>query len=100
MIQSTKMVSSGIKIGKEKFNVLTYGDDIVLIGKNEIETRQLFLEIENIARKLGLHINEGKTKHMIVEWKNSSKWNKTGHLTIKKYTFERLENFKYLGSSK
>ena len=100
MIQSTKMVSSGIKIGKEKFNVLTYGDDIVLIGKNEIEIRRLFVGTENIDRKLGLHINQEKTKHTIAYRKNSSKWNKTGHLTIKKYTFERLENFKYLGSSK
>jgi hypothetical protein len=30
--------------------------------------------------------------------KNSSKQNKTGQLTIKKkYAFERVENFKYLG---
>jgi hypothetical protein len=32
---------------------------------------QLFVEIENIARKVGLHINQGKTKYMIVKWKNS-----------------------------
>jgi hypothetical protein len=54
-------------------------------------------ETENIARKLGLHINQGKTKHMIVEQKNSSKQNKTGQLTIKNCTFERVENFQYLG---
>ena len=30
------MVSSGIRIGKEQLNVLAYADDIVLIGKNEI----------------------------------------------------------------
>ena len=91
------MVPSGIKIGKYQLNVLAYTDDTVLIGKNEIEIRQLFVEIENIARKLGLHINQGKTKYMIVEWKNSSKQNKIGHLTIKNYTFESIENFKYLG---
>jgi len=34
---------------------------------------------------------------MIVEWKNSSKQNKIGQLTIKKYAFERVNNFKYLG---
>jgi len=90
------MVPSGIKIGKEQLNVLAYADDIVLIGKNEIEIRQLFVEIDNIARKLGLHINQGKTKY-ILEWKNSLKQNKTGQLTVKKYTFERVENFKYLG---
>ena len=39
MIQSIKMVPSGIKIGKEQLNVLAYVDDIVLIGKNEIEIK-------------------------------------------------------------
>jgi len=73
VIQNITMVPSGIKIGKEQLNVLSYADDIVLIGKNETEIRQLLVEIENIARKLGLHINQRKTKYMIVEWKNSLK---------------------------
>ena len=38
-IQSIKMVPSGININKEQLNVLAYADDIVLIGKNEIEIR-------------------------------------------------------------
>jgi len=53
--------------------------------------------MENTARKLGLQINQQKTKYMIVERKNSLKQNKIGHLKIKKYKFERSENFKYLG---
>jgi hypothetical protein len=32
-----------------------------------------------------------------MEQKNSSKQNKIGQLTIENYTFERVENFKYLG---
>jgi hypothetical protein len=69
------MVSSGIKIGKEQFNMLAYADDIALIEKNEIEIGQLFVERENIARKLGLQTNQEKTKYMIVERKNSLKQN-------------------------
>jgi len=53
------MVPSGIKIGKEQLNVLAYADDIALIGKDEIEIRQLFVEIENIARKF---LNTDKPK--------------------------------------
>jgi len=34
---------------------------------------------------------------MIVERKNSLKKNKIGHLKIKNYSFERVENSKYLG---
>jgi hypothetical protein len=30
---SKKMVPSGIKIGKEQLNILTYADNIALIGK-------------------------------------------------------------------
>ena len=88
MIRGIKIVPSSIKIGEEQLNVSAYADDIVRNGENETEIRQLFVEIENTARKLGLHINEGKTKTMIVERKNSSKRNKIGHLTIKNYTFE------------
>ena len=59
--------------------------------------RKLFAEMENIPRKLGLQINQEKTKYMIVERKNSLKKNKIGHLKIKNYKFERVENFKHLG---
>ena len=73
------MVPSGIKIGKKQLNILAYADDIALIGKNEIEIRTLFVEMEDIARKFGLHINQEKTKYMIVERKNSLKKNKIGY---------------------
>ena len=78
VIRSIKVVPSGIKIVKDKLNVLAYAGDVVLTGKNEMDIRQLFAEIENIARKLGPHINQGKTKYVISEWKNSSKQNKLG----------------------
>jgi hypothetical protein len=65
------MVPCGIKIGKQQLNVLAYADGIVLIGKNEIELRQIFVEMENIARKFGLHMKQGKTKYTIVEWKKN-----------------------------
>ena len=70
MIQSIEMVPGGIKIGKEQLNILAYADGIVLIGKNEIEIK-LLVEMGNIARKLGLQMNQEKTKCMIVERKNN-----------------------------
>jgi hypothetical protein len=41
-------------------NISTHADDIVLIGKNEIEIRQLFVAVDNAARKLGLQTNQEK----------------------------------------
>jgi len=86
VIQSIKMVPSGIKIGKEQMNVLAYADDIALIRK-----------MENNARKFRLQINQEKTKYVIVERKSSLKKNKIGHLKIKTYKSEKVESFKYLG---
>ena len=71
VIQSIRMVPHGIKIGKEQWNMLAYADDIALIGKSEIEMRQLFVEMESIARNLVLQINLEKTKYMIVERKKT-----------------------------
>jgi len=82
------MVPSGIKIGKEQLNVLMYADGIALIGKNEIEIRKLFAEMEYIARKFRLQTNQEKTKYMIVERKKSLKKNKIGYLK-KNDKFER-----------
>jgi len=79
VIQSIKMVPSGIKIGKGQFNVLAHADDIAIIGKNEIEIRKIFVEMENIARKFGIQTNQKKTKYMTVERKKSLKKNKIGH---------------------
>jgi len=63
------MVPSGIKIGKEQLNIVANADVIALIGKNEIEIRKRFVEMENIARKLELQKNREKTKYMILERK-------------------------------
>ena len=92
VIQSIKMVPSSIKIGKEQLSVLAHADGIKLIGRNEIEIRKLFVEMENIARTFRLQINQEKIKYVIVERKNSLKKNKIGHLKIKNYKFERVEN--------
>jgi hypothetical protein len=78
VIQSTQMVPSGIKIGKEQFMILAYTDYIVLIGKNETEIRQIFVEMESTERK------------------NSLKQNKIGHFKIINYKFEIVAHFKYL----
>jgi hypothetical protein len=56
-----------------------------------MEIRQLFVEIKNIARNLGLNINQEKTKYMIIERKNCSKQNKTRQLRIKNIHLKELK---------
>jgi hypothetical protein len=57
VIQGIRMVPSGTKIAEEQLKILAYADDIVLIGKNKSEIRQLLVEMENTARKGGLQKN-------------------------------------------
>ena len=90
--QSIKKVPSAIKIGQEQLNILAYADDIALMGKWN-RNWKLFVEMENMARKFGLQINQEKTKYMIVERKNNVKKNKIGHLKIK---FTNLKEWKIL----
>jgi hypothetical protein len=69
--------------------------NLIDLKKMKQKYDNIFLEIENIAKKLGLYINQGKTKYMIVEQKKTgSTQNTIGQLTIKNYTFE---SFKHLG---
>jgi len=91
VIQSIKMVPSGIKIGKEQFNVLAYTDDIVLTRKKMILEKKNFCTNGKHCQKVQTTDNQEKTKYMIVERKNSLKENKIGHLKIKNYKFERVE---------
>jgi len=48
VIPSIKMVPSGTKICKEQLNILAYADEIALIGKNEVEIRKRFVEVETL----------------------------------------------------
>uniref|UniRef100_A0A2S2QB36 Reverse transcriptase domain-containing protein n=1 Tax=Sipha flava TaxID=143950 RepID=A0A2S2QB36_9HEMI len=48
--------------------------------------------LEN-GKKIGLTINEDKTKYMVITRNNS----RSGHLDIDDYKFERVDNFKKLG---
>jgi hypothetical protein len=67
-----------------QLNILAHAADFALIGENETEIRKLFVEMENIARKFGLQINQEKTKYVIAKRKKSLMKNKIGDLKIKK----------------
>lgn len=95
VIRSLKLVPAGIHLG-QYHKVLAYADDIVLIGRTEIEIRKLFIELEETALKLGLRINDQKTQYMIIK-RNIDVNENRSPLIIDKYTFERVELFKFLG---
>lgn len=72
-----------------------YADDVVLISRNINYLKEMLRELEEQGKRMGLEINEGKTKYMHVT--TAEKRRNTNNLTIDSYTFENVVNFEYLG---
>ena len=71
-----------------------YADDIVLVARNKNVLKDTFIEIEREVSRIGLEVNEGKTKYMKVSAKENRELLDlhTGH-----YCFQGVTEFKYLG---
>ncbi|KAI5714830.1 hypothetical protein M8J77_006182 [Diaphorina citri] len=95
VIRSISVMNTGITIG-EKFNILAYADDVILIGKSEDEIKEMLTVMINTIKPFGLEVNFEKTKYMIFSREENTN---TQTLNIGRHNLERVENFKYLGST-
>jgi sorting nexin-29 len=61
---------SGIQIGwyifKKSVKLLAYADYIVLLGRKRSRLEEAFLDLERAAGRIGLKINQDKTKYMVI----------------------------------
>lgn len=76
--------------------ILAYADDIDIISRSENDLKKTFLALQNSAVKMGLNINEEKTKYMITN-ENSRQRKTEQHIKIYNHIFEKVNNFTYLG---
>ena len=63
------------------------------MAENEASLKNTTRTLLGYGKRIGLTINEDKTKYMVVTRNN----HRIGHLDIGNYKFERVDNFKYLG---
>nr|XP_014283061.1 uncharacterized protein LOC106685086 [Halyomorpha halys] len=75
--------------------ILGYADDIDIIGKSKAVVEEAFHVLDDAARKLGLVINANKTRYMIA---GQERGFNEDFVQIGHYSFERVEEFVYLGS--
>ncbi|CAG9826824.1 unnamed protein product [Diabrotica balteata] len=59
--------------------------------------KENFVRFEKEAEKMGLQINENKTKYMYMSRNNQSGDRIGQKITINDFNFERVREFKYLG---
>ena len=76
---------------------MAYADDVNLIGRSTGWLNDAVVQMEEGANEVGLRINEEKTKYMI-NTRNKVRFRNEKHLQIYNNKFERVGEFKYLGS--
>jgi sorting nexin-29 len=74
--------------------IISYADDVVLIARTRKDLVEGFRSLECAAVRIGLNINENKTKYIAV---NTRRLRDTPILEIQPYTFEHVHTFTHLG---
>jgi hypothetical protein len=77
--------------------ILGYSDDLDIVGRSLPAIKEAFLSMERAGRKMRLIVSEAKTKYMAAG--KASAPSMPSPITAGKYTFERVDSFKYLEST-
>jgi len=80
----------GIKIARRNINNLRYADDTTLMAESEEEIKSLLMKVKEESEKVGLKLNNQKTK--ITACSVITSWQIDGE------TMETMTNFVFLGS--
>ena len=73
---------------------MAYSDDVVIIGSRQQDVEEVFTSVVTQTNKMGLEINERKTKFMLVSRKP---YNENEYLRLGTHNFERVEDCIYFG---
>jgi hypothetical protein len=76
--------------------ICAYADDIVLVTRNTPTLKELLSALETEGKKMGLRINEEKTKYMKMSSTRARSY--LQNLIIGDFNFEGVDSFIYLGS--
>jgi hypothetical protein len=76
--------------------ILAYVDDVDIVARSNVALIHAFHALENTANKMGLRVDQEKTKYMLVDprkerWKAPAVW----PLKVE-YKFERVQSFMHL----
>lgn len=93
IIRQVKAVRKGTILNRTT-QILAYADDLVIISRNKSELQEVFIQLEEAAKKVGLSINQNKSKFMI-----TARGGREEHdLVINQNVFEKIGSFRYLGA--
>jgi hypothetical protein len=97
IVRRANLQTTGSIYNKES-QLLAYADDIDIVGRSQPAVRNAYLSLERETSKLGLKINERKTKYMIAARYDRTIRDVRQSLAIGDKHFEVVKEFGYLGS--
>jgi hypothetical protein len=84
-------------IYNKETQLLAYADDIDIVGRSQSTVRDAYLALEGETSKVGLKINEQKTKYMIAARKDRTTRDLGKSVAIGDKHLEVVKEFVYLG---
>jgi hypothetical protein len=96
IVRRANLQTTGTIYNKET-QLLAYADYIDIVGRSQSAVRDAYLALEGEAAKVGLKINEQKTKYMIVARNNRTIRDVGQSVAIGDKHFEVVKEFVYLG---
>jgi hypothetical protein len=82
----------------KSIQLLGFADDVDIVGRNIRSVTDAYSRMEREANKIGLRVNEDKTKFLMVAASARTKSFVGSHLVIGDKRFEVVNDFVYLGS--
>jgi len=77
--------------------ILTYSDDVIILGGSIHTLKENSEALVAATRKIGLEVSADKTKYMVMSRDQNA--GRIHSVRIDNSTFERVEEFKYLGTT-
>jgi hypothetical protein len=94
IIRDANIIQRG-NIFCKSVQILAYADDIDIISRSPKSLQEATIALDRAARRMGMEINQAKTKYMIC----GSKKKYVEHVfKVKNMTFEMVNSFVYLGT--
>lgn len=63
----------GLKLQGQTIGLFAYADDLVLLTESQNEPKSLFSRLEKAAVKIGVGVNEEKSKYIIMRRQNNAR---------------------------
>jgi hypothetical protein len=97
IVRRANLQTTGTIYNKET-QLLAYADDIDIVGRSQSAVRDAYIALEGEATKVGLKINEQKTKYMIAARNDTTIHDVGQRVAIGDKHFEVVKKIVYLGS--